>query len=182
MITPLLQAERSLVGAAILDPAVFAEAALQYSHFSDAYCQVAWKALGNLVKRDSSIDEIAVADESGNKVTAAQCMQFTMGLGVVNTQYWTGLVRDGFMQRSVKEISSDFAKWSNSSMTGEEMLSKVKEKVELLESANARTLPTLAETSLSLPFFVGMTQEQVRIVAGWLCEFFERGKAGNGEG
>ncbi len=40
----------------------------------------------------------------------------------------------------------------------------------------------LAETSLSLPFFVGMTREQVRIVAGWICEFFERGKAGNGEG
>ena len=40
----------------------------------------------------------------------------------------------------------------------------------------------LAETSLSLPFFVGMSREQVRIVAGRIGEFFEREDAGNGVG
>ena len=36
----------------------------------------------------------------------------------------------------------------------------------------------LAETSLSLPMFVGITREQVRTVAGRIGEFFERGKCG----
>jgi dTDP-4-amino-4,6-dideoxygalactose transaminase len=39
----------------------------------------------------------------------------------------------------------------------------------------------LAETSLSLPFFVGMTREQVWIVAGRIGEFFERGEAESAE-
>jgi dTDP-4-amino-4,6-dideoxygalactose transaminase len=40
----------------------------------------------------------------------------------------------------------------------------------------------LAETSLSLPMYVGITREQVRIVAGRIAEFFERGEVGIGEG
>lgn len=40
----------------------------------------------------------------------------------------------------------------------------------------------LAETSLSLPMFIGMTREQVRIVAERIGEFFERGEAGSLEG
>jgi dTDP-4-amino-4,6-dideoxygalactose transaminase len=44
------------------------------------------------------------------------------------------------------------------------------------------TAEKLAETSLSLPIFVGITREQVRIVAGRIGEFFERGKAGSAEG
>lgn len=40
----------------------------------------------------------------------------------------------------------------------------------------------LAETSLSLPMFVGITREQVRTVAGRFGEFFERKQAGNGKG
>jgi dTDP-4-amino-4,6-dideoxygalactose transaminase len=40
----------------------------------------------------------------------------------------------------------------------------------------------LAETSLSLPMFVGITREQVRIVAGRIAEFLERGEVGIGEG
>ncbi len=40
----------------------------------------------------------------------------------------------------------------------------------------------LAETSISLPMFIGITREQVRIVAGRIGEFLERGEAGSGEG
>ena len=40
----------------------------------------------------------------------------------------------------------------------------------------------LAETSLSLPFFVGISREQVRIVAGRIGEFFELGRVGSAEG
>ncbi len=40
----------------------------------------------------------------------------------------------------------------------------------------------LAETSLSLPMFIGITREQVRIVAQRIGEFLERGEAERGKG
>ena len=40
----------------------------------------------------------------------------------------------------------------------------------------------LAETSLSLPMFIGITREQVRIVAQRIGEFLERGESERGKG
>ena len=144
-----MNAEQSLVGAAIRDPKVFHEAALQYSHFSDPICQVAWKALGKCIEANIEVDEITVSDATNGKLSASQLSALTTSTGIVNTAHWADIVRDGFVQRGVSLLSSNFQKWSTDGMSGPEMLTRVQAQIEVLENSNARTLPTLASLSIS---------------------------------
>ena len=143
----ILNAERSLVGAALLDQKVFHEAALQYSQFSDPVCQVVWKALGRTIDANTEVDPITVSDATKGKVSPSQLSALTLDIGIVNTQHWADIVRDGFVQRGVAQLSSNFQKWSADGVSGPDMLSRVQAQIEVLENANSRTLPTLAELS-----------------------------------
>jgi len=145
----LLQAERSLVAAAILDPKVFSEAALQYSQFFDARCQVAWKSIGGLVAEGSSLDEISVADNCSNAVSVTELSGYTTALGVVNTTYWVGLVREGHIQRGIEGIASDFNSMRDKGISGADMLTKVRSRLLDLENATERKLPTLGDLAVS---------------------------------
>lgn len=138
-----MNAEQSLVGAAIRDPKVFHEAALQYSQFADPFCQVAWKAIGKCIESGIEVDEITVSDATNGKLGPADLSKYTTAVGVTNTQYWSDIVRDEFVKRGVATLSSNFQKWSADGVSGPEMLTRVQRQIEVLESSNARALPTL---------------------------------------
>ncbi len=143
------RAECSLVGASIQDPKVFHEAALLFSMFFNGKMSVAWRAIGRLIEKGQSIDEIAVADECEGRVTLPELSKCVVDVGAVNTLYWANMVRDKYVQRGVEGLSSEFKKWAEFGMSGPEMLTKIHGRIEALENANEQTLPTLAQTSIS---------------------------------
>lgn len=139
-----MNAERALVGAALLDQQVFHEAALQYSHFSDPTLQVAWKALGKVIEQGVEIDPITVSNACNGKITPSYLSGLVVETGIPNVQHWAEIVRNDFIQRGVSLLSSSFQKWSADGMSGPDMLAKVRAQMEILENTNERTLPTLS--------------------------------------
>lgn len=145
----LQQAEQGLVGAALLDPKSFHEANLRYLQFFDPACQVAWKAIGETIAAGKELDPITVADRSNGKLSPVDLSRYIANLGVPNILEWSNIVRENYVKRGVATVASDFERWSNSGMSGPEMLTKVRERIEELENANEQTLPTLAQAALS---------------------------------
>ena len=163
MSSALIEAERALIGAAIIDCKTYHEAALPYSTFLNAQCQVAWKAIGSLVERGAEVDAITVAAATSDKLSPVELSKMAVDAGSPNTLYYAKLVRDGYVQRGVAQLSIEFPKWLSDGMTGPEMLTKVRTRIEALENANERTLPTLAKIASSeCERISNCTSEQLR--------------------
>lgn len=143
--TTVLSCEDALIGSLMLDPKVYDEAGLQPEQFLNVAHGAAWKAAGELLSEGVTPDPVTVANKCQSVKVSDLSALMLESPGGNNTVYYATQVRDAWVTRQVSVINSDFDRWSKSGVSGAEMLTRLRKRIESLESATGRSLPTLGE-------------------------------------
>lgn len=143
-------AERSLVGAAVIDPTVRDRTLSQPEHFGDLRWRALWTAIGELRELGRAIDETTLLDwlaQHAPNVGPSEVAEAVIAVPTAgNADYYDALVREHALERAVFAAAGEIvAKCREGTGDGSERLSEALSAFQCMEPAQPDRGMNLAE-------------------------------------